>query len=78
METTNKKNVLVLGGGIMGISAAYQLLLLPGKPYSVTIVSEFFTPGTVSDKSGLLVETFHAILILTRSWTLGSLSAWRR
>jgi glycine/D-amino acid oxidase-like deaminating enzyme len=60
MDNVDKKNVLVLGGGIMGISAAYQLLKLPGRPYSVTIVSEFFTPGTVSDKSGISIASSYA------------------
>jgi glycine/D-amino acid oxidase-like deaminating enzyme len=47
-----KKCIIVLGGGIMGMSAAYQLLSLKDQPYSVTIISEFFSPSTLSDKSG--------------------------
>lgn len=49
-----KKHIVILGGGIMGISTAHMLLNIPGKPYQVTIVSEFYSPSTVSDKSGLI------------------------
>lgn len=47
-----KKHIVILGGGIMGISTAHMILNLPRNPYQVSVVSEFYSPSTVSDKSG--------------------------
>jgi len=35
----------------MGMSVAHCLLTIPNKPYTVTVISEFFSPGTLSDRS---------------------------
>ena len=56
---TSKVNVVVLGAGVIGLSAATLLReRFPDDRLSVTIVAEKFSPHTTSDKSGGFLEGY--------------------
>lgn len=47
-------NIAVIGAGVNGVASAIKILehyLAEGKPISVTIISEDFTPNTTGDGS---------------------------
>jgi len=45
----DKPHIVILGAGVMGMAVAYRLLQTGA--YKVSVVSEFFSPGTLSDRS---------------------------
>lgn len=57
---SGKKRAIVLGAGVIGLSCAYKLLKLEGKPYQVTILADAFGIDTTSGSAPGLWMPFSA------------------
>ena len=55
MASPSKRRVVVVGAGVIGMSAAVHLTERFGSQLDVTVVADQFTPDTTSDKAGAVI-----------------------
>ena len=51
----SRRRVVVVGAGVIGLSAAVHLCERFGDGLDITLVSEKFSPDTTGDKAGMLI-----------------------